>query len=144
MNIRFATCLLATLMVTAGIARAEDPKELVFIFQKQKDPAKIQEDAMQVAEYLPKELGMPVKAEVPGDYAASVQALVSRKADFAYVSAMPFLLARRDGGATLLLAEKRKDVASGNEQTYYSSIFVVPADSPLQSVSDIVKNARDL
>jgi phosphonate transport system substrate-binding protein len=127
-----------------GTARAEDPTELIFIFQKQKDPAKVKETADKVAEYLTMKLAMPVKAEVPADYSASVQALVSKKADFAYVSAMPFLLARRDGGATILLAEERKNVATDSPQTYYSSIFVVAKDSPLQSISDVVKDSRNV
>src|SRR5690606_30044433 len=96
--------LVIAALVLLGLAstdvRAEDPKDLVFIFQKQKDPARIQSDADKVAAYLSKEVGLPVKAVVPGDYSASVQALVGKKADFAYVSAIPFLLARRDGGAT--------------------------------------------
>ena len=135
-------CLLVTMFCT-GAARAEDPSSLVFIFQKQKDPAKIKTDADKVAEFLAKEVGLPVTAQVPGDYSASVQALVSRKADFAYVSAMPFLLARRDGGATLLLAEQRA-AADGTLGTNYTSVFVVRKDSPLRSVDDLVKNAKDL
>lgn len=139
-------CFAGLLMLgmIAGIARAEDPTELVFIFQKQKDPAKVKETADKVAEYLSTKLAMPVKAEVPVDYSASVQALVSKKADFAYVSAMPFLLARRDGGATILLAEERKNVATETPQTYYSSIFVVAKDSPLQSISDVVKDSKNI
>lgn len=131
-----------TLVCAMGTAAlAQDPSELVFIFQKQKDPAKIQSDADKVAAFVGKEVGLPVKAVVPGDYSASVQALVSKKADFAYVSSMPFLLARRDGGATLLLAEVRKG-ADGVEKTNYNSIFVVPKDSKLQSVADLVKDAK--
>jgi phosphonate transport system substrate-binding protein len=140
----FAVLALVLAMSLAQPARAADPQELVFIFQKQKDPTRIQKDADELAAYLTKEVGVPVKAVVPGDYSASVQALVNKKADFAYVSAMPFLLARRDGNASLLLAEQRTDVASGKPQTFYNSIIVVPKDSPIQSVSDIVANAKDL
>jgi phosphonate transport system substrate-binding protein len=131
------------MMLSASTATAADPRELVFIFQKQKDPNKIKADADQLAAFLAKELGMPVKAQVPGDYSASVQALVSRKADFAYVSAMPFLLARRDGGATLLLAEVRKDLA-GKERTDYDSILVVAKDSPLKSIDDLKAKAGEM
>jgi phosphonate transport system substrate-binding protein len=135
--------MIAALLALPLIARAEDPKELLFIFQKQKDPAKIQADADKVAEFISREIGMPVKAQVPGDYSASVQALVNKKADFAYVSAMPFLLARRDGNATLLLAEERLD-REGVGQTFYTSIFVVKKDSPIKSVSDIIEKSKEL
>lgn len=129
--------------LSVGVARAEDPTELVFVFQKQKDPAKVQADADKLAERLSAAVGLPVRAVVPGDYSASVQALVGKKADFAYVSALPFLLARRDGGATLLLAEARRD-GRGQTRTDYSSIFVVPKDSPLQSVDEMFKQTKDL
>lgn len=135
--------VLSILLSIFTAAYAQDPAELVFIFQKQKDPTEIRAHADQVAGYLSKELGRPVKAVVPGDYSASVQALISKKADFAYVSAMPFLLARRDGEASLLLAEQRTDPA-GKTRTEYDSIFVVAKDSPLQSIEDLVANAGNL
>lgn len=137
--------LIALLILAAfsGIARADDPDEIVFIFQKQNDPAKVQQTADKVAKYLSKEIGKPVKTVVPGDYSASVQALISKKADFAYVSAMPFLLARRDGGAELLLAEQRTD-PSGTPRTEYDSIWVVRADSDIDSFKDIKAQAGDL
>lgn len=133
----------AALLALCSMAIAADPDEVVFIFQKQKDPEQIRSTAEKVGEVLGREIGKPVKVVVPADYSASVQALVSRKADFAYISAMPYLLARRDGDATILLAEKRKD-AKGVERTEYNSILVVRADSPLKTIDDLVKNARDL
>ena len=139
---RILTAVLC-LTVFAGIAHAQDPDEIVFIFQKQNDPAKVQQTAQKVGEYLSNEIGKPVKTVVPGDYSASVQALISKKADFAYVSAMPFLLARRDGGAQLLLAEQRTD-PSGTPRTEYDSIWVVRADSDINSFEDIKKQAGDL
>jgi len=117
--------------------------ELVFAFQKQKDPTKIKEDADKVAAYLSKEIGVPVKTFVPTKYSASVEALVSKKADLAYVSSIPFLLARRDAEAELLLAEVRPDL-EGKPRTDYDSIFVVRKDSPLKSLDDVVKQAKDL
>lgn len=130
-------------LIFSGVARAQDPAELTFIFQKQKDPTKIQADANTLAKALSDKIGIPVKAVVPGDYSASVQAIVSKKADFAYVSSLPFMLARRDGNASLLLAEVRKD-AAGTERTDYSSIFVVPKESPLQSVDELLTKTKDL
>jgi phosphonate transport system substrate-binding protein len=135
-------CLGLLLLALCAPTRAAAPESLVFVFQKQKDPTEIQASADALAELLRQELGIPVRVVVPGDYAASVQALVAGKADFAYVSAMPFLLARRDGGATLLLAEQRTDPA-GTPRTDYDSIFVVRADSPLKSLDDLIARARE-
>jgi phosphonate transport system substrate-binding protein len=132
-----------SLGLLTGSARAADPEKLVFVFQKQKDPAQIKEHADQVAAFLSAELKMPVQAYVPTDYPATVQALASGKADVAYVSAIPFLLARRDAQATLLLAEQRAD-ADGKLRTDYDSVFVVRKDSPIQSLSDVKAKAKDL
>lgn len=138
---------LAVLVVCLGLAlatpaSAADPDQLVFVFQKQKDPTKIKDASAKVAEVLSEALGMPVKTVVPTDYGATVQALVSKKADIAYVSSIPFLLARRDAGATLLLAEQRTD-AAGTPRTDYDSVFVARKDSKLDSIDDIVKHAKD-
>lgn len=124
-------------------ALAADPEQLVFVFQKQKDPAQIKDHADKVAAFLSAELKMPVRAFVPTDYVATVQALASGKADVAYVSAIPFLLARRDAKATLLLAEQRAD-ADGKPRTDYDSVFVTRKDSPIKSISDLKANAKNL
>jgi phosphonate transport system substrate-binding protein len=122
---------------------AEAREELVFVFQKQKDPDQLRQAADRLGSALQQELGRPVRVVVPIDYSASVQALVSGQADVAYLSALPFLLARRDGGAELLLAEQRLD-AAGRPRTDYDSIFVVRADSPLRSFDDLKREAPKL
>jgi len=144
--IRFISQLVTAILLSSLIgiyAYADETKELVFIFQKQKDPNQIKVAAEKVGQYLSKEIGLPVKVQVPSDYSASVQALVSKKADFAYTSSLPFLLAKRDGGAELLLAEERID-PRGNARTDYDAVLVVRKDSPLKSVEDLKKNAKEL
>jgi phosphonate transport system substrate-binding protein len=126
-------------ILSAGVAHARE--DLVFIFQKQKDPAQLKASADKLAELMSAELQRKVRVVIPTDYSASVQALVSGQADVAYVSALPFLLARRDGGARLLLAEQRVD-AAGKPRTDYDSIFVVRSDSALQSFDDFKRDAK--
>lgn len=144
---RLSLFLAAAALVLVGslqLVSAEDKgDELVIVFQKQKDPAKIREEANRVADYLSKELGMKVTAQVPSDYSASVQALVSKKADIAYVDSMAYLLAKRDGDASMLLVEQRPD-GSGKLRTEYDSIFVVRKDSELKSVEDLKSKSKDL
>jgi phosphonate transport system substrate-binding protein len=146
---RFAilTVALVAIVVAASFSTGQTARErerpLVMVFQKQKDPTDIKARADEVAAILGGEIGRPVQAFVPTDYSASVQALVSGRADFAYISAIPFLLARRDGGATLLLAEHREDL-SGVLRTTYDSVFVVREDSPLQTLDDLIQESKGL
>lgn len=140
------SAVMALTLFVGGPAAARDasPDKLVFVFQRQKDPAAIQASADLMAKELGAALGKPVEVMVPGDYSASVQALVSGRADFAYLSSLPFLLARRDGGAKLLLAEERSDVTTGRPRTDYDAIIVVHKDSPLKTWDDFVANAKNL
>lgn len=116
--------------------------EVRFVFQKQKDPASLKDAADTLGEALAEQLGVPVDVVVPGNYSASVQALVSGTTDVAYVSSLPFLLARRDGGAELILAEQRDD-ATGQTRTEYDSLFVVRDDGPLETIEDLKANVGD-
>lgn len=129
--------------ILEGDPAAGDPTSLVFAFQRQADPSAIGPAAAEVAEFLSAELGIPVRHEIPGSYAMSVQGLVSGQVDVAYVSAIPFLLARRDANARILLAEVRAD-GQGVERTDYDSVFVVAQDSPLRSIDDVVARASEL
>ncbi|MEM1446671.1 MAG: phosphate/phosphite/phosphonate ABC transporter substrate-binding protein [Planctomycetota bacterium] len=127
---------------TAGTSPALELEKVRFVFQKQKDPASLKDAAETLGSALSDQLGVPVEVIVPGNYSASVQALVSGTTDVAYVSSLPFLLARRDGGAELILAEQRDD-AQGVTRTEYDSLMVVPADSPLQTLDDLKAQASD-
>lgn len=131
---------MATLSAAPGLAQA---RPLIFAFQPQKDPAAIQKAADDVAAALRKRLGRDVQVLVPLAYAATVQALVSKRADVAWLSSLPFLLARRDGGARLILAEVRTDT-KGRARTDYDSVFVVPKDSPLRNFADLKRQAKSL
>lgn len=131
----------AALLAAPAIAQPNRP--LVFAFQPQKDPAAIRQAADEVAAELGKRLGREVRVLVPLAYAATVQALVSNRADVAWLSSLPFLLARRDGGARLILAEVRTDPA-GRARTDYDSVFVVPAASPLRNFADLKRQAKTL
>jgi len=132
---------LANLAQTPTTQSIPDPAELVIVFQRQKDPVKVREDADKFSAALSAELKIRVTASIPTDYSASVQALVSKKADLAYVSAIPFLLARRDGNASVLLAESRPSTTTGEYQTTYDSVFVVRKDSRLNSYDDLLASA---
>lgn len=132
----------AALALVPRLAVAQE-RPLVFAFQPQRDPASIRAAADQMAAAVSRVLGRPVEVLIPGAYTATVQALVARQADVAWLSSLPFLLARRDGGARLILAEVRTD-PSGKARTDYDSVLVVRADSPLRSFADFRREAKRL
>jgi phosphonate transport system substrate-binding protein len=140
----FVTALAASLALPAYGRKAADPKRpLIFAFQPQKDPSAISKAADDMSAGLGKRLGREVRILVPLAYSATVQALVSQRADVAWLSSLPFLLARRDGGAKLILAEVRTD-PRGRARTDYDSVFVVPANSPLKDFADLKRAAKGL
>jgi phosphonate transport system substrate-binding protein len=143
-----ALCLLMPLIACGGdgsdtATGGSDPTRIVILFQRQRDPESTREHARLAAEFLSQRLGMPVAAVVPGNYAASVQALVAEQADVAYLSALPFLLARRDAEARLILAEVRED-REGRRRTTYDSVLVARADSDLEDFESIAARAGTL
>jgi phosphonate transport system substrate-binding protein len=117
--------------LAAPVAEPAAPKEIVFVFQKQKDPAKVKAQSEEVAAFLSQEVGVPVRAIVPSSYGASVQALVSNQAQVAYVSSLPFLLAQQEAPVQLILAEVRDD------RTDYDSIIVVRADDQTKTLAEL-------
>jgi len=112
-------------------AEAPRPESIVFAFQKQKDPRKIAQTAARVSEILSKEIGVKVEVMVPASYGASVQALVSNKAQVAYLSSIPFILAKKEAPVQPLLVEERAD------KTFYNSIYVVAKDSPYTTLNEL-------
>jgi phosphonate transport system substrate-binding protein len=148
---RIFLAALAVLAVVASFVfplqslKAESPQKrnLVLVLQKQKDPEKIKSSAEKLALELGALLGRKVDTVVPGGYEGSVEALISGQADAAYLSSLPFLLARRDGGARLILAERRPK-PDGTSTTSYESVVVVSKDSPLTSLEDVQAKASSL
>lgn len=127
----------------ANPAKAEEPAALVVVFQKQKDPAQLKAEADRVGALLSRKLSRKVTVQVPTDNGATVTALVNGRADLAYIDSMSAVLAERDGGARIVLAEVRPDM-EGAERTEYDSVFVVRSDSELKSYADFLKDRENL
>ena len=129
--------LLAAISVTSVSAQdapassSAVPEKIVFVFQKQKNPQDVKASADKVAAYLAEKVGTEVEVLVPSSYGASVQAIVSNKAQLAYTSALPFLLAQKEAPVRLIVAEER------DGRTDYDSIIVVAKDSPIKTLDDL-------
>lgn len=120
--------VISNLAVQAQSIIAQKPKSITIVFPSRSDSTNLQNKANLVAAFLSKELGIPVIAQV-GDDTAAVEALRANRADVAFLSSRPALKAEQLANAKLYLAEVR-DNYSGRYT--YNSVFVVPANSPLQ------------
>ncbi|BAY63481.1 phosphonate ABC transport phosphonate binding component [Calothrix brevissima NIES-22] len=119
----------STLNQQAPTLLAQKINSLTVVFPSRSDSTDLQNKANAVGAFLSKELGIPVKAQV-GDDTAAVEALRANRADVAFLSSRPALKAEQLANARLYLAEVR-DNYSGRHT--YSSVFVVPKNSPLKS-----------
>ncbi|RUS96216.1 hypothetical protein DSM106972_087580 [Dulcicalothrix desertica PCC 7102] len=108
---------------------AQNPASLTIVFPSRSDSTDLQNKANAVAAFLSKELKMPVRAQI-GDDTAAVEALRANRAQVAFLSSRPALKAAQLANARVYLAETR-DNYSG--KFTYNSVFVVPANSPLQT-----------
>ena len=115
------------------LAQTETAKNTLKIaFPSRADATDMQRKADAVAQFLSRELKMPVEALVSDDTAA-VEALRANQVDVAFLSSRPALKAEQLANARLYLAEVRPNYSGGHT---YRSIFVVPNNSPLKSQSD--------
>jgi len=103
--------------------------QLRIAFPSRRDSTDLQNKANQVAQFLSRELGMPVEAIV-SDETAAVEALRANRVDVAFLSSRPAIRAEQATGARMVLAEVRSDYSGGNT---YDSILVVRKDSPLRT-----------
>lgn len=106
-------------------------QSLTIIFPSRSDSTDLQTKANAVAAFLSKEIGMPVEALV-GDDTAAVEALRADKVDVAFLSSRPALKAEQLANARLYLAEVRSTYSG---KYTYNSVFVVPKDSSLKTLT---------
>lgn len=102
-------------------------KNLTIVFPSRKDAPNLQEQVGKVANFLSRELGIPVTAQISDDTAA-VEALRANRADVAFLSSRPALKAEKLANSRMHLAETRSNYSG---RYTYNSIFVVAKDSPL-------------
>lgn len=129
-RVRLITAILLSLLLVPALSLAQ-PQTLTVAFLPQENPERLLPNAKVLSEFLSQQLGMPVKTYIPTDYAAVVEALRAGHAQVALLSAWPYLLASRLGGARIILAEVRRG------KTYYYSQWYTTVDSGVNRLSDL-------
>ena len=135
-NRRVLLALAASSALVAS-AQAQDWKakypELVFASIPDENAAMVTERYTDFVAYLSREIGIPVKLRIAGDYAAVIEGQRAEQIHVAYYGPAAYARARMIGVKTTPFAiEVNKGGVKG-----YHSVFYVKANSPYQKVEDL-------
>lgn len=138
MTITRRLLLAAALVAGAGAGTgteaqtAENCRTIRMGFNPAQDSNVVLTNGRAIADYLEQSArGIEVKTSVAQDYRGLVEAMRSRQLDFAWLSPVSYVDARRDADAQVLL----KSVRFGNP--YYWAAFIVRDDSRFKSIKDL-------
>ncbi len=136
LNRRVLLALAASSALMAS-AQAQDWKakypELVFASIPDENAAAVTERYSDFVAYLSREIGVPVKLRIAGDYAAVIEGQRAEQIHFAYYGPASYARARMIGVKTTPFAI---EVNKGGVKGYYSVLFV-KANSPYQKIEDL-------
>lgn len=137
LNRRHVLISAAALLSTNGLARAADWKsqypELTFAVVPAENASGVSDRYAPFAEYLSKELGVPVKLRVANDYAAVIEGQRAGNIQIAYYGPASYSKAYlTDVKTEPFVTTRNNDGAIG----YYSVIYV-KANSPYQKIEDL-------
>ncbi len=96
------------------------------------------ETLQKLEDYLREKLGRAVEAATYPNYNGVVEALNYGRLDMAYLGPLTYVLAHDASGAQAILAKTYEG------KPYYHSLLIVPADSPYNSIEDVVANAEKI
>jgi len=134
---RRAVLALAASSVLAFSAQAQDWKakypELVFATIPAENAAQVTERFADFGAYLSREIGIPVKLRVVGDYAAVIEGQRAEQIHIAYYGPASYARARMIGVKTTPFVI---EVAKGGVKGYHS-VFYVKANSPYKTIADL-------
>ncbi len=91
--------------------------------------------------YLERQLGMPVEITTTVGYGPVIEAMRAKKIDASAMGPFAYLIASEKAGAEAIVT--RGSAKDGNPGDYAGTI-AVPADSPYQSIDELVKHAKDV
>lgn len=134
---RRAILAFAASSVLAVSAQAQDWKakypELIFATIPAENAAQVTERFSDFGAYLSREIGIPVKLRVVGDYAAVIEGQRAEQIHIAYYGPASYARARMIGVKTTPFVI---EVAKGGVKGYHS-VFYVKANSPYKTIADL-------
>jgi len=139
--LRFLTCALACAALCFGgpASAADRPESLSFGIISTESSLTLKQLWEPFVERMSKSVGMPVRAFFASDYAGIIEAMRFGKVDVAWTGNKGAMgMIDRAGGEIFAQA-----ISAGGESGYYS-LIIVNKDSKLQTLDDVLKNAKDL
>jgi phosphonate transport system substrate-binding protein len=122
--------LAALVVVSIGSAFAQAPKELRISAIPDENPQELLRIYTPFADYLTKEVGIPVKFTPVVDYAATVEGLAGNKLDMVWYGGLTSVqAARRAKGAKRIVMRK--------EDTEFKSQFITRKDTGVKDLKDL-------
>lgn len=138
-----ATVLPLILLFAAALAACSDDDDgkptLVIAIQPSATQEELSDQAGELEAFLEERVDADVEIRFPTSYGGVIESLRFGHADAAFMGAWPAALAVEKAGADVVLAEIR-EVIIGDEATeepFYYSYWVVPQDSPYQSLDEL-------
>jgi phosphonate transport system substrate-binding protein len=129
--VRFKAGLLALIVCFTTYLHAESqPKEITIGVIPGGNPENLKKQSLDLAQLLQKELNLPVNIYVSKNYTGLVEAMKNKKVDFAFYSALTYVLAEKETPVKVLL----KKVWDG---PFYYSAIVTQKSSKIKKPEDL-------
>lgn len=135
-----ALVFVSLMLAACGGSAPSTKQKLVVAIQPTLATDEMLEKSKPIEQYLESKLAdVDVEMYVPLSQAGVIEALRFGQAQVAFMGAWPAHLAVEKAGAELAFAEVREVLMDGKKQnaTYYYSYWVVPQDSPAQTLNDL-------
>ena len=130
------TTSMAASPAATGGKNAASPAKLVLGFTPSTEADKVADSAKPMADFLSKELGLPVTTFTSTDYVGLVEAMGSSKVDIGMLPPLAYVLAKDQNAADVILKVVRKDKNTGKPSLTYKAMFVARADSGIKKIED--------
>jgi len=111
-------------------AWSDAPKELRVSAIPDENPTELMRIYTPFAEYLSKELGIPVRYYPVVDYAATVEALAAKKLDMVWYGGFTFVQARKRTGNAIPLVSREEDL-------HFHSKFITRPETGIKTLADL-------
>ena len=104
---------------------------LVMAFVPSQQAQTVLTSAKPIADYVAKEVGVPITAQVPTSYAAVTEAMTSGNVDIAWVGPLDYVIGHDKNGAEPVTKSVRKGVAG------YNAFIIARKGSGINSIKDL-------